>query len=151
MEIIKHSINLTLYMDIIQVAIVSYNNHYILYSIKSQNQSIQYYKMYMNSVLEKYIFFELVNNSSLWTLNFNSYKQNNIYKLEIIIKLETTLIDEYKNNSLGFNYYLLTKNNSLPIFIKFDENISFLPNNELQNPSNNFENYMIIKKNLYIK
>jgi hypothetical protein len=105
----------------------------------------------MNTVLEKYIFFELVNNSLLWTLDFNSYEEHNGYKLEIIIRLETTLIDEYKNNSFGFNYYLLTKNSSLPIFINFDENTSYLPNNELQNSSNNFEVklYDYQKKSLY--
>ena len=151
MEIIKHRINLILPIPIIKVDIVSFNNQYILYSIKLENNNIRYHKEYMNLILDKYVFFELVNNSLLWILDYNSYQQQNGYKLEIIIKLETALVDLYKNTSMGFNYLLLTKNSNLPIFIKFDDNKSYLPNNELKNPPDDFKVklYDYQKKSLY--
>ena len=139
MEIIKQRLNYTLPLSVINVDIISFNTQSILYAIKLQDKSIRYHKEFVNSNLDKYIFFELVNGSSLWSLDFISYQQYSSYKLDIIIKLETTLIDEYINKSYGFNYFLLSKNTSLPSFVKFDDNQSYLPNNELLNPPNNFE------------
>ena len=139
MEIMKQKLNFTLPLQVINIDIISFNIQSILYSIELQDKSIRYHKEFINSNLDKYIFFEIINGSSLWLLDFVSYQQQIGYKLEIIIKLETTLIDEYINKSYGFNYLLLTKNSSLPSFFKFDDNTSYLPNDNLLIPPNNFE------------
>jgi SNF2 family DNA or RNA helicase len=151
MEIIRQRLNSVLPLQATNVDIVSFNTQSILYIIKLEDESVRYIKEFVNTNLDKYIFFEIVNGSALWSLDFVSYPQYGGYKLEIIVKLETNLIDEYLNRSYGFNYFLLSKNTSLPLFVKFDDNQSYLPYNEMLNPPTNFEIklYEYQKKSLY--
>ena len=140
MEIIRQKINQIFYGKVIKVDIVSFNINYLLYSIKLENETIVYHKEHLNSSLDKYIFFEIINNSLLWTSENNCIPHQTYgFKLEIIIKLEIDLIDEYKDKSYGLNYFLLNKNNHLPVFVKFNEDTSYLPSNEMINPSDNFK------------
>ena len=141
MEIINHQIKCVLYSPVVNINIVNYTSFYIVYLFTLENNSKYYYKEFLNDILDKYIFFEIMNNSLLWKIDFKCHHNNNLnnYKLDVIVKLQIEMIEEYKNKSIAFNYFLLIKNNNLPFFNKFNENKNYLPNNELLNPSGNFQ------------
>lgn len=89
-------------IDINNYVIVKYclgsKMHYMLYSPERRNKT--------------YLFFEILNKSPLWNFTYKvekalSFGPNN-YNLDILysIKLDTLLMDEFINTSMGLNNYL---------------------------------------------
>lgn len=152
MDIIRYRVTTPFPSEPIEVSIMSYTLSYIVFTIKLSNGKIHNHREYINQNLDRIILFELLNESLLWNLIFESKPLNTThYKLEIIIALEPELIEEYRTISTGFNMLLLSKNTYLPTFTKFDENISILPEDKMHNPPANFgvKLYDYQKRSLY--
>lgn len=145
MKILSYLYPTNLNSKVISIEIISYISTSILYLLKLESGDNIFYK-YPTTVLEsKNIYFEILNKFPLWKLDFKCYPVHNTtthhsyYKVEIMILINTDLINTYKNMSLGFNYLLLKKNKELPCFNKFDENTSYLPNCDLMQPFADFQ------------
>jgi len=138
MEIIRYRVNTPYQSEPVEVSILSYTLNYVIFTIKLSNGKIHNHREYINQNQDRIILFELLNESMLWNLLFETKQVNTYYKVDIIIGLEHELIDEYKNISTGFNMLLLSKNTYLPTFTKFDDNTSILPEDQMHNPPAGF-------------
>lgn len=151
MEIIRYRVNTPYQSEPVEVSILSYTLNYVIFTIKLSNGKSHNHREYINQNQDRIILFELLNESMLWNLLFETKQVNSYYKVDIIISLEYDLIDEYKNISTGFNMLLLSKNTYLPTFNKFDDNTSILPDAHIYNPPASFsvKLYDYQKRSLY--
>ena len=76
MEIISYTVNKQFNSEAIDVSILSYNINYVIFAIKLQNESIHNHKEYIVNIQDKIILFELLNDSLLWNLVFETNKFN---------------------------------------------------------------------------
>jgi SNF2 family DNA or RNA helicase len=140
MEITRYRVKTPLPNKPIEISILSYTINYVIFLIKLENKKIYYHKEFLSQVEDKIILLELSNGCLLWSLDFESSNcLTNSYhsKIDIVIKINYELIDQYLNSS-ALNILLLLKNQKLPIFTKFDDNLSILPENEMYNLPVNF-------------
>lgn len=139
MDIIRYRVNTPYMSEPDEVSILSYTLNYVIFSIKLKNGKTHTHREYINQNVDRIILFELLNESLLWNILFETKQiSTGYFKLDIIIALEPELINEYKNISTGFNMLLLSKNTYLPGFTKFDDSTSILPENILHEPPKNF-------------
>jgi SNF2 family DNA or RNA helicase len=120
------------------IKLLSHNDNYILLEIKYNNK-VTYRKSYLDTIFEKCVFFEIANESPLWSYEFVKMNRQSIYsdlKVLINININKDIIKEYLDKSLALNSLLSSEFNNLPKFIKLDEKRSFLPNSEICNPKN---------------
>jgi len=140
MAIITHNINLPTKDAIKNVSILSYTPEYLIYNIKYENSTIQNYihKYNLLSNLEKFVFFEYINNYPLWIFEYKINYNDNVIsfcnaRMLITIKLDIDLINNYLNKSMALTHLMYTKCETLPIFTKFNSKISFIPENAPHN------------------
>jgi len=140
MAIITHNINLPTKDAIKNVSILSYTPEYLIYNIKYENSNIQNYihKYNLLSNLEKFVFFEYINNYPLWIFEYKINYNDNVIsfcnaRMLITIKLDIDLINNYLNKSMALTHLMYTKCETLPIFTKFNSKISFIPENAPHN------------------
>ncbi len=70
MEIIQTKVHHLYESKPVKVSVMSFNISYIIYSIKFENGTVRNVREYLNSIQDKMIFFELINNLPLWKLSF---------------------------------------------------------------------------------
>jgi SNF2 family DNA or RNA helicase len=123
------------------VKLITYINGYLYLSIDSKN--IQ--KYIVDRQFEKYVFFEIINNSPLWSTQIST--QSAIIVIDIYF--DTSLIDDYINKSLALSLLISAEFDNLPRYTKFNSDKSFFPNNEPYEPLNlNIKLYDYQKKSL---
>ena len=81
---------------------------YLIFKYCLGNQ--MYYKHhYPERKIQNYLFFEVINNSSLWNVSYNVSQNNNwqstsyYYDIKFTINMDLNLIDEYIDKSLALN------------------------------------------------
>jgi len=111
---------------------------------------IYYYIQYIppKKILQ-YIFFEIINSSSLWSITYNLEYDYDRYIVTYIININSNYIKEYINKSQGLYYVILDKYLKTPGFINPDlTNKSIIPNIIYNLQPNNFNvilyNYQLI-------
>ena len=125
-----------------KIKIITFINGYLYLSIESF-KLIQ--KYFLHQQFEKYVFFEILNNSPLWNVNFIT--ENN--KIIINIYFDPSLINNYIDKSLALNLLISNEFNNLPKYNKFNSDKSFFPNNDPYEPKNlNIKLYNYQKKSL---
>ena len=111
--------------------------NYVIFKYKI-NDSTYHYQWSPEKKIQTYLFFEIVNNSPLWTISYDignvmqyAYAYNNMshyIDIKFIIKVETDLINDYINTSLAFNFIICDQFNIAPKFINTDlNNKSLIP------------------------
>jgi len=106
-----------------------------------QNNKIKYFSHYPKSVMELYLFLEIMNGSPLWEMKyeFSPHTYNKIF-IKIIINLEKDLIHEYLNTSIAINSIISDNFDKLPIFDKTDfSSKSFLSYEDPVEPPTSFK------------
>jgi len=104
---------------------------------------ITYHHFMPDRQINSYLFFELLNNSPLWEIEFiinNTYYANE-YNITYIIKIKNNLIEQHLNTSLALRLVISNLYSKLPEFINTDlTNKSFIPlNNSFKPPHDNFK------------
>jgi DNA repair protein RAD5 len=109
----------------------SFNNDFVLFTISYNNNKSALYKHFLNTIFDKILFFEVINNKELWKYQYNLLDKNDplLRKIQIQILLNNETVSKYINRSMALNMVIQKKYNFLPNFIKFDSNLSFIPNN----------------------
>lgn len=126
---------------------IKYNNT-LVSGVTTQNTTVNYQKAYLDTLFEKCVFFEISNESPLWSYEFSKNDQRSTVssfsypKVFIHINVNQSLIEEYLSKSLALNNLLTAEFNNLPKFLKLDDKKSYFPNSEIYEPRN-------IKVNLY--
>ena len=134
-------------IDEYDIKLFSHYDNYILLEIKHNNK-ITYQKAYLDTIFEKCVFFEIANESLLWTFEFvkqdhrTTYSSYSYPKVLINININQNLIKEYLDKSLALNNLLSSEFSNLQKFVKLDDRKSYFPNSEIYEPKN-------IKVNLY--
>lgn len=111
--------------------------NYVIFKYKI-NDITYHHQWSPDKKIQTYLFFEIVNNSPLWTISYNignvmqyTYAYNNMshyIDINFIIKVETDLINDYINTSLAFNFIICDQFNMAPKFINTDlNNKSLIP------------------------
>jgi DNA repair protein RAD5 len=106
-----------------------------------QNNKIKYFSHYPKSVMELYLFLEIMNGSPLWEMKyeFSPHAYNRI-SIKIIINLEKDLIHEYLNTSIAINSIISDNFDKLPVFDKTDfSSKSFLSYEDPVEPPSSFK------------
>jgi SNF2 family DNA or RNA helicase len=106
-----------------------------------------FYSQYLpDRRIQNYLFFEIVNNSPLWTINYNVVPyggwNTSIYYFDIkfTIYIDTNLIMDYINTSLALNYMISDTYNTSPNFTNTDfSNKSLIPYWEPVKPPKDFK------------
>jgi SWI/SNF-related matrix-associated actin-dependent regulator of chromatin subfamily A3 len=108
--------------------ILSYNNYYIYLNIVDGAKSL-FHKVNLDSVLEKFVFYEIINNSPLWSYNIEKLQPYGYShpRYTINVSLDLNLVQKYLGSSLGLSLLLASEYNNLKRFIKFDDERSFVP------------------------
>ena len=89
------------------------------------NNIIKYTDYISNSKLENYIFIELLNNYPLWTIEYDNVSCSTII---FTVYIDTHLISDFKNNSIGFNFLIRINFSQSLNFSKSDFlNKSYIP------------------------
>jgi SNF2 family DNA or RNA helicase len=114
---------------------------YVILKYNLEN-NIHYMQFMASRRIYNHIYFEIINNSPLWNINYNLQSQDtygNIY-MNLIININPELIKEYINTSLGLNSIILEIFNKTPQFINTDmTNKSIVPYIESVNPPKDFK------------
>ena len=94
----------------------------------NQNNETCYFAYNTKNSIEYSIFYEILNESPLWNYRWIvKLVSSNIFRFEIIIILDTLLINDFINNSLALNGLINIEYNKLEKFTKINDNISYLP------------------------
>lgn len=110
--------------------LISYVNTFIFVEcINLTNNNKKYAKILLQKNFEKFVYFEIINNSPLWSMDFKMFLSNcnALNTIKININIDTSLIAEYLGKSIALSSLLTDEYNNLPIFNKFNNNISYLP------------------------
>ena len=115
----------------------------IKYNIANKIHYIQYLP---DRKLQTYVFFELLNNSPLWSISYDiiphvGWNASIFYfDIKFILKIDTTLINNYIDTSLGLNYIISEMYFSAPNFTDTDfTNKSLIPYFEPIKPPKDFK------------
>ena len=108
----------------------------IIKYINDTNEGINYIEYCPGSKIHIQLYFEIINNSYLWNIEYfvkpHPVRRSNEFLFDITFKtfINLELIDDYINSSLALNYIIIDKFSELPIFINNDLlNRSIIPNN----------------------
>lgn len=144
MEVIKGSVRIkTDNIDIkptnIEVIGINVNNLVILkYLI---NDITKYHQFVADKYINSYLFFEILNKSPLWKIQFlvNSTPYNE-FIINYIIYINNIPIDEYINTSLALKFVISNIYSKIPEFINTDlTNKSFISKSNPIKPNNDFK------------
>ena len=152
MEITRDSIRIETKLNIVptNVEIIGMGmDGYVIFKYK-QNDKISYSQYLPNKRMHNYIFFEIINKSSIWSINFQvvpyiGWNSASFYfDMKYIINIEPSLISEYMNSSLALNYLISEMYAQSPNFLNTDfTNKSLIPYFDPVKPPKDF------KMNLY--
>ena len=122
---------------------------YVVFKYK-QNDKINYSQYSPNRRMYNYLFFEIINNSPLWNINFQVTpytgwnNTSSFFDIKYAITIEANLISEYMNTSLALNYIISDMYAQSPNFLNTDfTNKSLIPYFDPVKPPKDF------KMNLY--
>ena len=122
---------------------------YVIFKYKLESK-ISYAQFSPERRIQTYLFFELLNNSPLWSLTYEVLPYNGwntssfFFDVKFSIKIEPNLIGEYINTSLALNFIIGDAYSTSPNFSDMDfTNKSLIPYCDPVKPPNNF------KMNLY--
>jgi len=124
----------------IKIEIYSIYENNVFFSIYDIDNKIGYIQSFeCNCLLNKLLYYEIINESKLWNYNI-TYDASNIKFFNVIVKINETLINKYLKKSLALNMWFQKYYENLPNFYKFKNETSFLPNVK---PINNISNFKI--------
>jgi SNF2 family DNA or RNA helicase len=112
------------------IEIITIINNLLYLSIASTGKL--YNKVVINHQFEKYVYFEILNNSPLWSLKYIT----SINKLVIEIFLDESLLNDYMDKSIALNLLISNEYDILPKYTKFNSDKSFFPENNPYEPTN---------------
>ena len=105
------------------IELISYNTDaYIIFKYNI-NSKIYYIQYYPDKKVQNHLFFEIINKSPLWIINYyiSPYVNwnTNIYYFDVkfTIDINTYLISEYINTSMALNYIINDLYLQYPIFL----------------------------------
>lgn len=113
----------------IEIIGINVNNLVIIkYSI---HNIIKYHQFIPDKQINNYLFFELLNKSPLWKIEFvvnNTHLYTNEFNIIYILYINNININEYLNTSLALKFVISNLYSKLPEFINTDlTNKSFIP------------------------
>jgi SNF2 family DNA or RNA helicase len=118
---------------------------YVIFKYK-QNDKISYSQYLPNKRMHNYLFFEIINKSSIWSINFQvvpytGWNSASFYfDVKYIINIEPNLISEYINSSLALNYLISEMYAQSPNFLNTDfTNKSLIPYFDPVKPPKDFK------------
>ena len=115
------------------------SSRYLICKINVDGKNV-YFQYYTKTNMEYYIFFEIINGSPIWELNWECIKNNLSFTIKISINIDKLLIGDYINNSIALNSLISDKFDKLPIFDKTDFSIkSFVSYEEITEPNKSFK------------
>ena len=115
------------------------SNHNITIEIKI-NDNKNYHSVYLDSWFEKLLYFEIINDSILWSYEFTHQTLNDRHiKIYIDININENLIDDFHNKSQALNCLINNQYKQLPKFIKLNSEKSYFPNTIEFNPPEEFK------------
>ena len=118
---------------------------YVIFKYKIENK-VNYTQYSPDRKIQTYLFFELLNNSPLWSMSYDvvPYQGWNTttfyYDIKFSLKIEPNLINDYINTSLALNFIIGDSYNSSPNFSDTDfTNKSLIPYCEPVKPPIHFK------------
>jgi SNF2 family DNA or RNA helicase len=118
---------------------------YVIVKYKLANK-IQYVQYAPDRKIQTYVFFELLNNSPLWSISYDivphvGWNASIFYfDIKFILKVEPTLINDYINTSLALNFIIIDLYSLAPNFSDTDfTNKSLIPYYEPVKPPSDFK------------
>lgn len=159
MEVTKGNIRIkttNIYINPTNIELVSINiNNFVVIKYLF-GDIIKYHQFIPDRQINTYLFFELLNKSPLWSINFiinNPYISISEYNISYSIKINNILIDSYLNTSLALKFVISNLYTKLPEFIMTDLSTkSFIPiNQSFKPPEDDFkiELYNYQQKSLF--
>ena len=122
-------------------------NGNIIFTYTTCNSKIKYCYYSPNSMIQTYLFFELLNNISLWLITYNvmlhnsSYSTNHsYYEIIFVISIKSDFINNYIKTSLAVNLLINNEYSKISNFTNTDfTNKSIISYFDPITPSNNFK------------
>jgi DNA repair protein RAD5 len=118
---------------------------FVIFKYKVDDK-IEYIQYSPEKKLQTYVFFELLNNSPLWSITYNvepyisSNRNNFCFDINFIIKVNLTLINNYINTSLALTFIISDKYSNASTFSDIDfTNKSIIPYYDPVKPPNDFK------------
>jgi DNA repair protein RAD5 len=129
-----------------QIELIGFNiDGYIIFKYNI-NDKIYYFQYCPEKKVQNYLFFELINNSPLWSITYNVKQyttwNSNVYYFDIkfIINIDINLINDYITSSFALNYILYDLFLQYPFFMNTEfTNKSIIPYIKSCNPPKEFK------------
>ena len=117
------------------IKLISANENYVYFEFK--DTIAKHIKCHMESAFQRFVIFELINNSPLWSFDYSSELVGPYYRNLADIIIDSSLIKEYLDKSMALNSLIVIYfNNNLERFVKFDNNKSYYPTFNMVEPTN---------------
>jgi SNF2 family DNA or RNA helicase len=110
---------------------------YMMNDSTLETQSVSrtcYIQYYPDRKIQSNLFFEIINNSPLWSISYNipqqmyNYSYNYYYDIMFVIKIDPNLVNDYINTSLALNFIIGDNFSLAPKFTNTDfTNKSIIP------------------------
>ena len=119
-------------------------DNYIIFKYKLGDK-IAYANSSPDRRMQSFLFFEIINNSPLWSIsytigNHSNYYELHYYEFHYSVKIDTGLVNDYINSSLALNYIISEQYTNAPKFVNTDlSNKSFIPYYEPTPQPKNFK------------
>jgi len=120
--------------------LLSYDCGNIILEIKLNEKKKVYQTVHLESWFEKFVYFEILNNSPLWSYKIYN-DPNNLRSIKIFIDIiiNVSLIDTYFEKSTALNCLISNKYKNLLNYQKFDNDVSYFPNTNIYEPPSSFK------------
>lgn len=118
------------------INLVGFHNNMLYFQIKTGDK-IYYHNITITNKTEVFLFFEILNDSLIWSYNIE--KSSTSYrgmKCIIVINIDESLIEEYLDKSLALKCLITTEYDGLPRYTKFNDSSSYFPGIEMIEPVN---------------
>jgi SNF2 family DNA or RNA helicase len=148
MEIARDSITIETKINILpsDIEIIGMGiDGYVIFKYK-QNDKINYSQYSPNRRMYTYLFFEIINKSALWNINFQVSSHTGwnsscfYFVIKYIINIDPNLINEYLNSSLALNHLISEMYTQSPNFLNTDfTNKSLIPYFDPVKPPKDFK------------
>ena len=148
MEVSKGSIRIENKQDIppSDIEVIGLDlNSYVIFKYKFENK-LNYIQHPSDRKIQTYLFFELLNNSPLWTISYDVVKYNGwnsavfYFDIKFSLKIDSNLINDYINTSLALNLIIADMYSAAPMFTDTDyTNKSLIPYYDPVKPPSDFK------------